>query len=367
MKWFIRILGALAALVGVAVLAGAIAIGHDAACEPAPALAAGAARMQAIAYRCYGSPEVLRLEEVAKPVPADGQVLVKVQAAAANPLDWHYMRGEPYVMRFSSGIGRPADPAFGVDFAGIVEAIGPGVTRFRPGDAVFGGRNGAFAEYLVVREDRAIARKPEAIDFEQAAAVPIAAVTALQALRDQGALQPGQKVLINGASGGVGTFAVQIAKTMGAEVTGVCSTRNVEMVRALGADHVIDYTRENFTAGTERYDVVLDNVGNHGLLDVRRVMNPQAIHVLIGGPKGGDWLGPLTGSIKAPIVSLFTRQQFKPFMAELRQADLEYLAMLMQEGKVTPVIDRRYPMQEAPQAIAYLEEGRARGKVVLHW
>jgi NADPH:quinone reductase-like Zn-dependent oxidoreductase len=368
MKRFTKVLGVVAALLGITFGAGAIVIGHDAACAPAPALREGAPRMQAIVYRCFGPPEVLKLEEIEKPVAADGQVLVKVHAAAANPLDWHYMRGKPYLMRLAgAGIGVPADPQFGVDFAGTVEAVGPNVSRFRPGDAVFGGRSGAFAEYLVVREDRAIAHKPDNIDFEQAAAVPIAAVTALQALRDKGQLQPGQKVLVNGASGGVGTFAVQIAKAMGAEVTGVCSTRNVEMVRGLGADRVIDYTQENFTEGEQRYDLILDNVGNHDLMDIRRVMNPNAIHVGIGGPKGGDWLGPLASMLNAPLLSLFVSQQFLGILAELRQEDLESLAGMMREGKVTPVIDRRFPMRDAAQAITYLEEGHARGKIVLGW
>ena len=221
--------------------------------------------MKAIVHRCYGSADVLKFEEIAKPIAADDEVLVKVRAASVNPLDWHYMSGTPYIMRMSSGLGAPENMRMGVDFAGIVEAVGKNVKRFKPGDEVFGGRTGALAEYVAVREDRTLALKPSNLSFEQAAAIPVAAITALQGLRDKGRLQPGQKVLINGASGGVGTFAVQIAKSFGAEVTGVCSTRNVEMVRSIGADHVIDYTKQNFTEGAQRYDLILDNVGNHSL------------------------------------------------------------------------------------------------------
>ena len=224
--------------------------------------------MKAIVSRCYGSPAVLRLENIAVPTPKDDEVLVRVRAASVNPLDWHYMRGTPYLVRTESGYGTPENPRLGVDFAGTVEAVGRNVKRFQPGDEVFGGKTGAFAEYVTIREGRAIAVKPTNVTFEQAASVPIAGLTALQALRDKGKIHAGQKVLINGASGGVGTFAVQIAKSYGAEVTGVCSTRNVELVRSLGADHVIDYTREDFTKDDQRYDLILDNVGNHTLLRV---------------------------------------------------------------------------------------------------
>jgi NADPH:quinone reductase-like Zn-dependent oxidoreductase len=252
----------------------------------------------------------------------------------------------------------------GVDFAGTVEAVGGNVKRFRPGDEVFGGRSGAFAEYVTIREDRALVLKPGNMTFEQAASVPIAAITALQALRDKGKIKSGQKVLINGASGGVGTFAVQIAKSFGAEVTGVCSTRNVEMVRSIGADHVIDYTQEDYTKSGQRYDLIIDNVGNHSLLVNRRVLNPDGIFVIVGGPKG-QWLGPLMRPIKALILSPFVGQEFVMLLAELRKDDLALLGDLMQAGKLKPVIDRRYRLSEVPAAIRYSEEGHARGKIVV--
>lgn len=323
--------------------------------------------MKAIVYCDYGAADVLRLEEVERPTPADDEILVRVRAAAINPLDWHYMRGTPYVMRMGTGLRKPKVTRLGVDFAGTVTAVGGKVTQFKPGDDVFGGRTGALAEYVAVRATRAVVRKPAKLTFEQAASVPIAAVTALQGLRDAGKLQPGQSVLINGASGGVGTFAVQVARSFGAKVTGVCSTRNVDMVRALGADQVIDYTREDFTAGDQRYDVILDNVGNRPLLDIRRVMNPDGRYVLIGGggPDDGHWIGPLVGPIKALVLSWFVSQDMGMLMAELNPADLAILADLMQAGKVTPVIDRRFALTEVPEAIRYLEKGRARGKVVI--
>jgi NADPH:quinone reductase-like Zn-dependent oxidoreductase len=320
--------------------------------------------MQAAVQRCYGGPEVLKIEDIEKPVPAADELLVRVHVAGANPLDWHTLRGEPYVMRFGSGFGAPHDIGIGVDFAGTVEAVGKDVTRFKPGDAVFGGRANTFAQYVTVRESRNVVLKPENLTFEQAAAVPIAAITALQALRDQGRLQAGQKVLINGASGGVGTFAVQIAKTLGAEVTGVCSTRNVEMVRALGADHEVDYTQQNYTQGGERYDLILDMIGNHGLLENRQVLTPQGRLVIIGGPEGA-WIGPLAGPLKALFVQPFVAQEMGMMLAKMTPEDLTVLSGLLQSGKVVPVIDRSYPLGEAAEAIRYLEEGRARGKVLI--
>ncbi len=248
--------------------------------------------MKAIVLCDYGPPDVLKLEDVEKPVPADDQVLVRVRAASVNPLDWHRMRGTPYVGRAEMGLRKPKNTGLGVDFAGTVESVGRNVTRFRPGDEVFGGRTGAFGQYVTVRQDRAVVPKPANLTFEQAAAVPVAAITALQGLRDVGRLQPGQKVLINGASGGVGTFAVQIAKALGADVTGVCSTRNVELVRSIGADRVVDYTREDFTKSGERYDLILDNVGNHSLSECRRALNPKGRYVMVGGPPG-RWINPL--------------------------------------------------------------------------
>jgi NADPH:quinone reductase-like Zn-dependent oxidoreductase len=320
--------------------------------------------MKAIVYRCYGSPEVLQIEDVEKPVPADTEVLVKIHAASVNPLDWHYMRGSPYLMRLGSGIGAPTNIKMGVDFSGTVDAVGENVTRFKPGDEVFGGRNGAFAEYVTVREDRVLALKPVNISFDQAASVQVAATTALQALRDHGNVQPGQKVLINGASGGVGTFAVQIAKSIGAEVTGVCSTRNLELVQSLGADHVIDYTQDDYTESGQRFDVIVDMVGNHSLLRNRDVMAPDGKYVIVGGAKG-DWIGPLMGPIKALFLSPFVEQEFGMMLAQSNHDDLVVLADLMQSGKVTPVIDRRYKLSEVPAALEYSEEGHARGKIII--
>jgi NADPH:quinone reductase-like Zn-dependent oxidoreductase len=270
-------------------------------------------------------------------------------------------------MRMGVGLRKPKDTRIGVDFAGTVEAVGKNVTKFKPGDDVFGGRGGAFAEYVCRRADGAVALKPPSITFEQAASVNIAGITALQALRDKGKVQPGQKVLINGASGGVGTFAVQIAKSFGADVTGVCSTRNVDLVRSLGADHVVDYTKEDFAKGTERYDVILDNVPNHSLSECRHVLNPQGKYVMIGGggPNDSRWVGPFGRVIHTLLLSPFTSQKMGMMMADANQNDLTILADMMQSGKVKPVIDRTYKLSEVPAAIAYLEEGHARGKVVI--
>jgi NADPH:quinone reductase-like Zn-dependent oxidoreductase len=328
---------------------------------------APANQMQAIIYCDYGTSEVLKLAQVEKPVPGDDEILVKVRAAAVNPYDWHFMRGTPYVMRLGAGLRKPKEIRFGVDYAGTVEAVGRNVTRFKPGDDVFGGRTGALAQYVVARADRAVTHKPAGLSFEQAAAIPIAAVTALQGLRDKGRVQAGDKVLINGASGGVGTFAVQIAKSLGAQVTGVCSTRNVELVRSLGADAVIDYTNDDFTKGAQRYDVILDNVGNRSLADVRRVLQPDGRYVLIGGggPDAGKWIGPFVKPVQALAMGPFVSQKMGMFIAELNAEDLGRLADLMQSGKVTPVIDRRYPLAETAAAISYLETGRARGKVII--
>lgn len=362
-----RILSIVAAFIAVALLSLALVLSHNSACGAPPALAEGAQRMKAVIYRCYGPSEVLQVEEIAKPVPEDDQVLVKVHAAAMNPLDWHYMRGTPYFMRLTAGLGTPNDSRMGVDFAGTVEAVGKSVTRFKPGDEVFGGRGGAFGEYVAVRAHRALMIKPANVTFEQAAAVPVAAITALQGLRDHGAIKPGHKVLINGASGGVGTFAVQIAKHLGAEVTGVCSTRNVELVRSLGADHVIDYTQQDFTQGGEQYDVILDNVGNRSLSEYRRVLKPDG-KLLInsgGGPADDPWIGPMGRPLKAAVLSPFVSEQLFMFLAELNQKDLEILSGLMQSGKLTSVIDRRYPLGEIRAAMEYIESGRARGKVIV--
>ena len=364
MKLRNRILSIVAIVLALAFASLAVALSYNSSCSAPAALPAGSESMKGVVARCYGAPEVLKLEQVAKPTPGDDQLLVKVQAAGLNPVDWHYMRGSPYLMRLSSGLGSPNDPRVGTDFAGIVEAVGKNVTQFKPGDAVFGGAAGAVAEYLLVRESRGVALKPDNVTFEQAGSVGVAGVTALEGLRDQAGIKPGQKVLINGASGGVGTFAVQIAKHFGAEVTGVCSTRNVELVRSLGADHVIDYTQQDFAAGTERYDIVLDNVGNRSFSDLRRVLEPHGTLVIVGAAKG-DWIAPLMGAIKATIMQPFVDQKVGFFIAGLDQGDMKFLGELMQSGKVTPVIDRSYALSDAAKAMEYLEAGRARGKVVV--
>ena len=343
----------------------AVMVSHNSPCPAPQGSATSDSSMEALRYHCYGGPEVLHLERVPKPVPADDQLLVKVYAASVNPLDWHTMRGEPYILRLSAGLGAPTDPAMGVDFSGTVEAVGKSVTRFKPGDEVFGGRDGALGEYVVVRESRAVALKPANVSHEQAAAIPIAALTALQALREQGNLEPGQKVLVNGASGGVGTYAVQLARVMGAEVTGVCSGRNSEMVRSLGADRVIDYTKEDFTRGNTRFDLIVDNIGNHSVSDIVDVLTPTGIYVIVGAPSEDPWIGAMAGPIRAKVYAPFVDQQLKFFIANLEQKDLEYLASLMQDGKLVSVIDRRYPLAQAAEAIRYLETGRARGKVIV--
>jgi len=323
--------------------------------------------MKAIVYSDYGLSN-LKLENIEKPVPNDDQILVKVRAASINPYDWHFVEGTPYIMRMMGvGLRKPKDIQLGVDFAGTVEAVGKNVTQFKPGDDVFGGRGGAFAEYVCRRAEGAVALKPANLTFEQAASVNIAGITALQALRDKGNVQPGQKVLINGASGGVGTFAVQIAKSFGAAVTGVCSTRNVDLVRSLGADHVIDYTKEDFAKGTERYDVILDNVPNHSLSECRRILTPNGKYVMIGGggPNDSRWVGPFGRVIKTMVLSPFTSQKMGMMMADANGKDLTILADMMQSGKLKPVIDRTYKLNEVQAAIAYVEEGHARGKVVI--
>jgi len=365
MKLRSKIAGGILIFVVVALSSLALVLSHNSACGPAPAVSDNTELMKAIVFRCYGSPDVLQFEDIEKPTPADDEVLVKVVAASVNPLDWHYMRGSPYLMRLGSGLGAPKSTSMGVDFSGTVEAVGKNVKRFKPGDEVLGGGSGAFAEYVTVSEDRALVLKPANITFAQAATVPIAAITALQALRDKGKIKPGHKVLINGASGGVGTFAVQIAKSFGAEVTGVCSTRNLDMVRSIGADHVFDYTKEDYTESGKQYDLIIDMVGNHSLSANRRALKPEGIFVIVGGGKG-NWLGPLMGPIKALILSPFVGQEFVMLLAELRQDDLATLGDLLQAGKVTPVIDSRYRLSEVPAAIRHSEEGHAQGKIVIN-
>src|SRR5438445_13158360 len=323
--------------------------------------------MKAIVYCDYGLAN-LKLEEVEKPVPNDDQILVRVRAASVNPYDWHFVEGTPKIMRMMGvGLRKPKDTRLGVDFAGTVEAVGKNVTAFKPGDDVFGGKGGAFAEYIWRRAEGAVALKPANITFEQAASVNIAGITALQGLRDKGKGQPGQKVLINGAWGGVSTFAGQIAKSYGADVTCVCSTRNLELVRSLGADHVIDYTKENFAKSEQRYDVILDNVPNHSLSECRRILTPKGKYVMIGGggPNEGRWIGPFGRVIHTLLLAPFISQQMGMMMADANQKDLTVLADMMQSGKVKPVIDRTYKLSEVHQAIRYLEDGHARGKVII--
>lgn len=319
--------------------------------------------MKAIVYHNYGSPDVLKFEEIEKPTVGDDEVLIKVRAASANPLDWHLIRGEPYLVRLMGGLLKPKDIRTGRDVAGWVEAVGSNVAEFKTGDEVFGMCAGSFAEY-VCASGSALVLKPENVTFEQAAAVPVAALTALQSLRDKGKIQSGQKVLINGAAGGVGTFAVQIAKTFGADVTGVCSSRNVEMVRSIGADRVIDYTRENFTESGEHYDLILDCFAIHSLSAYRRILNPKGIYVGVGGPIG-SMIGLLATLVKPLVLSAFVSQKFVMFITKRSKEDLTILRGLIESGKVTPVIDRRYGLSDVPEAIRYLEEGHARGKVVI--
>ncbi len=321
--------------------------------------------MRAISRDTYGSPDVLELREADKPDVADDEVLVRVSAASVNPADWYTLTGTPYLARAQMGLMGPKQRILGTDFAGTVEAVGADVTQFRPGDEVFGGKNGAFAEYVCVRQDRAVVPKPANVTFEEAASVPVAALTALQGLRDKGRLQPGQKVLINGASGGVGTFAVQIAKALGAEVTGVCSTRNVDLVRSLGADHVVDYTHEDFTRSDRRYDLMLDIAGSRSWSECRRVLDPQAILVIVGAPKGNRLTGPLGHVAGLRLASVRSSQKVVFFVAKFNKADMVVLQELLEAGKVKPVIDRRYELSETADAFRYLEEGHARGKIVI--
>jgi NADPH:quinone reductase-like Zn-dependent oxidoreductase len=367
MKMRRKMLTAVAGLLVVGATVGGLLLSHDSACGSATALDAGVPSMKAVLQRCYGSAAVAKLENTARPVAADHRIVVKVHAASVNPLDWHYLHGTPYLLRMQAGLGAPTDPRMGVDFAGTVESVGAGVSAVRPGDQIFGGADGALAEYVSVSDTGPWTLKPANVSAEQAAAVPIAGLTALQALRDHGQIRRGQKVLINGASGGIGTFAVQIAKALGAEVTAVCSTRNLAMVRALGADHVIDYTHEDFTQGPQRYDLILDTVANRSLSDMRRVMTSAGVAVIVGGggPDGGHWIGPLITPIKTLLYSRLVSQRFIFFVAKLDSADLTTLGQFIQSGQVTPVIDRRYLLADAAAAIRYLEAGHARGKVVL--
>lgn len=320
--------------------------------------------MKAIVHHRYGTPDVLALEDVDRPVAGDDQVLVRVTAASLNALDWHFTTGTPYLMRLTSGLRAPKRQTLGVDVAGTVEAVGANVTTFQPGDEVFGIGSGSCAEYVVVSAMR-IVHKPAELSFEQAAAVPTAAVTALQALRDRGQVEAGQKVLVNGAAGGVGTYAVQIAKALGAEVTAVCSTRNVDAVRSLGADRVIDYSKDDFVTSGERYDVMIDNVGNRSPAKCRRVLTRNGICVVVSGPKKNRLLGPVTHLIATLVSFMFVPQKAKSFVADVTTEPLLFLCQLLESGRISPVIERTYALSEAPDALRYLGTGHARGKLVI--
>jgi NADPH:quinone reductase-like Zn-dependent oxidoreductase len=320
--------------------------------------------MRAIVYTEYGSPDVLQFREAAKPAPKHDEVLIKIHAASLNAADWHLLRADPFLARMYSGLLRPKFKILGADIAGRVEAVGGDVRQFKPGDDVFGDISetgwGAFAEYVCTREN-ALALKPACLTFEEAAAVPLAAITALQGLRDKGHIQPGQKVLINGASGGVGTFAVQIAKSFGAEVTGVCSTRNLDMVRSIGADHVIDYTKEDFTKSGRRYDLILSTSGYHSISDYKRALLPKGAYVMVGGSGVQMFQAMLLG----PWMSMIGSNKMGSMMAKPNQKDMEFIKGLLEAGTIKPVIDKRYPLNEVPEALSYLEDGHAKGKVVI--
>jgi NADPH:quinone reductase-like Zn-dependent oxidoreductase len=318
--------------------------------------------MKAVVYHSYGSPDVLRIEEVEKPTVTEDGVLVRVYASSVNPVDWYGMTGL-LIARASSGLFKPKDSSIGTDFAGVVEAVGSQVKDFNLGDEVYGGRSGAFAEYVNVIN--AVSRKPANTSFEEAAAVPVAALTALQGLRDHGKIQAGQKVLINGAAGGVGTFAVQIAKALGAEVTGVTSAKNVELVRSLGADHVIDYTKEDFTQNGQRYDLLFDIAGNRTWKEYKRVLTPTANFVIVGAKKGNPVIGPLAHILKLKLAALGASQKISFFIAQFAREDLSILREMIEAGKIKPTIDRIYPLNETAEAMRYLGTGHAKAKVVL--
>jgi NADPH:quinone reductase-like Zn-dependent oxidoreductase len=316
--------------------------------------------MKAIVYHNYGSPDVLQCEDIEEPTAKDDEVLIKVRAASVNTLDWRLVRGTPYFGRIMAGLRKPKITRLGIDVAGQIEAVGGNITHFKPGDEVFGACRGAFAEYACAAEDK-LALKPANISFEEAAAVPVAAITALLGLRDKGRISPGQKVLVDGASGGVGTFAVQIAKSFGADVTAVCSTRKVDTARSIGADQTIDYTREDFTQSGQRYDLILAANAHHSILDYRRALSPNGIYVFAGG--GGVQI--LQAMLLAPLLSLLGSKKMCFSVAKIHSKDLVLLKDLLAAGKIVPVIDRRYPLSEVAEALRYLEEGHAQGKVVI--
>jgi NADPH:quinone reductase-like Zn-dependent oxidoreductase len=318
--------------------------------------------MKAVVHYSYGSPDVLKLEEAEKPAVTEDGVLVRIHASSVNPAEWYGMTGL-VIARLRGGLFKPKDPRIGGDFAGVVEAVGSKVTHLKPGDEVYGGRSGAFAEYVSVIN--AVVRKPANITFEEAAAVPTAAITALQGLRDHGKIKPGDKVLINGAAGGVGTFAVQIAKALGAEVTGVTSTKNVEMVRSLGADHVVDYTREDFTKNGQLYDLFLDVAGTRSWREYKRILKPSARFVIVGSPKGNQIIGPLGYTLKIKFGAIGSSQKVSFFIAQFSRADLSTLRELIESGKIKPVVEKVYPLAQVGDAMRHLGTGHARGKIVL--
>ena len=335
----------------------------DRSSEPAPAVAGGQT-MKAIIQDAYGSASVLRLAQATTPDIGDNEVLLRVHAAGLDRGTWHLMTGQPYLLRLVAGIRKPRNPVPGLDVAGTVVRVGPAVTRFSAGDEVFGFSRGSFAEYAVARESK-LARKPTNASFEQAAVVPVSAVTALQALTDVGQIRPAQKVLITGASGGVGSFAIQLAKAFGAEVTGVCSTTKAGLVRSLGADHVIDYATDDFADGTHYYDLIIDIAGNPGLSRLRRALAPAGTVVIVGGEGGGSWTGGIGRQLRALALSPFLRQRLTMVTAKQRSSDLERVTGLIETGMVTPSVDRTYPLDQVPDAIRYLAAGQARGKVAV--
>jgi NADPH:quinone reductase-like Zn-dependent oxidoreductase len=321
--------------------------------------------MKAAVRERFGPPEVVEVREVDKPEPEADEVLVRVRASSLNLGDWYAVQGRPWLGRPGMGLLKPSSDRLGTDYAGVVESVGADVEQFEPGDEVFGGRSGAFAEYVVAKADRGIVAKPANVSFEQAAAVPVAALTALQGLRDKGRLEPGQHVLVNGASGGVGTFAVLVAKALGAEVTAVCGTRNVEQARALGADHVVDYTREDFTRSGERYDVVFDVAGTRSWTDCKRVLEPAGTFVIVGGPRKGRALGPIGGIVKKRLGGILGRRRVVFFIARFNKEDMEVLRELLEDGRLTPAIDRTFELDRIVEALRHIGEGHPTGKIVL--
>jgi NADPH:quinone reductase-like Zn-dependent oxidoreductase len=321
--------------------------------------------MRAVVQDRFGPPESLEIREIETPAPAADELLVRVHAASVNPTDWYAVTGTPWLGRVQMGLFRPKESRVGTDFAGVVEVVGKEVTHFRPGDEVFGGRTGAFAEYVCVREERAVASKPANASFEEAGAAPVAALTALQGLRDKGRLRAGQHVLINGASGGVGTYAVQIAKALGAEVTGVCSTRNVDRARSLGADHVVDYTVDDFSHSESRYDVVLDVAGSRSWSAIRRVLRPHATVVIVGAPKGNRLLGPLGHIARVRIGAMRSRQKAVFFVARFNKADMVTLQDMLESGRMKSVVEETYPLSRIADALSHLGGGHAQGKIVV--